>query len=348
MSDDTGIFQHALVTVPNYHEGYSIDDNARAFILCIELAEIGGSEMDQGFDRSLDRLTTSYLAYMAAAHNPATGRFRNFMTHDRCWPEDSGSEDSHGRTLWALGIGAARSSNAGHSELCRILFERGMEIVVSFTSPRAWAFTLLGINEFLRRHPDHAPSVRVRTALTTTLMSRWQDAASDDWPWFEHIVTYDNARLCQALIISGGQMKDPAMVEVGLRSLRWFASLQTTQAHHFRPIGSAGFYPKDGARADFDQQPVEAQAMVAACLAAYQVSGDDIWQQEAKRAFEWFLGRNDLGLALYDPGSGGCRDGLHHDRVNENQGAESTLAFHLALAELKVAEQMAVMPAASA
>jgi len=127
-------------------------------------------------------------------------------------------------------------------------------------------------------------------------------------------------------------------LEIGLKSLRWLASIQRTQAGHFRPIGSNGFYTREGARADFDQQPVEAQSMVSACLEAYRVTQDLDWQREARRAFEWFLGRNDLGLPLYDSATGGCGDGLHSDRVNENQGAESSLAFHLALAEMKSAE----------
>ena len=342
MSDTTGIFQHATLTVPNFHEGYSIDDNARAFILCVMLDENGSSEHDQTSDRSIDRLATSYLAYMAAAYNPATGRFRNFMTLDRHWSEASGSEDSHARTLWALGTGAARSVTPGHRELSRVLFERGLDIVESFTSPRAWAFTLLGIHEFLGRHPDHASSVMIRDALGQKLIDRWHEEASDAWPWFEHSVTYENARLCQALILSGHDMQEPAMVDIGLKSLGWLVSLQTTQDDSFRPIGSIGFYTKGGTRADFDQQPVEAQAMIGACLAAHRATADLLWSREATRIFEWFLGRNDLGQSLYDPLSGGCRDGLHHDRANENQGAESTLAFHIALADLTRAEQMAI------
>ena len=163
-------------------------------------------------------------------------------------------------------------------------------------------------------------------------------SASDDWPWFEPTVTYDNARLCQALMLSGVALQDSAATEIGLKSLRWLTSVQTTQAGHFRPIGSNGFYAKDGARADFDQQPVEAQAVVAACWEASRITREPMWAGEAKRAFEWFLGRNDLGLALYDAKSGGCCDGLHRDRVNRNQGAESSLAFHLSLVEMNLAE----------
>jgi glycosyltransferase involved in cell wall biosynthesis len=340
MSDGTGIFQHAIFNVPNFHEGYCTDDNARAFILCNLLAELG-SPKEFG---SLDHLKSSSLAFMAAALDYRSGRFRNFMSHGRQWLEDAGSEDSHARALWALGTGVGRSPDAGHRALCTQLFMRGLQAVELFTSPRAWAFTLLGIHEFLRGTQDDAELHRMRAVLTAKLVGLWRACATEDWPWFESSATYDNARLCQALILSGQWMPDPEALEIGLKSLAWLASLQKTQAGHFRPIGSDGFYQKDGARADFDQQPVEAQAMISACLEAFRATGNLFWAEEARRAFEWFLGRNDLGLPLYDPGSGACGDGLHRDRVNENQGAESTLAFHLALAEMQYAEHPITQP----
>nr|WP_218280315.1 glycosyltransferase [Verrucomicrobium spinosum] len=334
MSDHTGIFQHAIFNVPNYHEGYCTDDNARAFILCNLLAELGASPPGE----NLDHLASSYLAFLAAALNRDTGRFRNFMSHGRQWLEDCGSEDSHGRALWALGNGAGHSRNEGRRRLCVQLFEIGLPAVLNFTSPRAVAFTLLGIHEFLRNHPTCPKAGKVRERLTNWLVKLWKDCADENWPWFESSATYDNARLCQALILSGRWMPHPEALEIGLKSLRWLASIQRTQGGHFRPIGSDGFYVKEGARADFDQQPVEAQAMVSACLEAYHATEDSTWSSEARRAFEWFLGRNDLGLPLYDSSNGGCGDGLHADRVNENQGAESTLAFLLALAEMDWAQ----------
>lgn len=338
MSDGTGIFQHAIFNVPNFHEGYCTDDNARAFILCNLLDESGGAP----HSLSLDQLSTSYLSLLAAALNRDTARFRNFMSHGRHWLEESGSEDSHARALWALGVGSGRSRNSGHRLLSVHLFELGLPTVDHFTSPRAWAFTLLGIHEYLREFPEKAKVLAARDFFTHRLVELWKHCATEDWPWFETSATYDNARLCQALILSGADSPDVEALEIGLKSLRWLASIQRTQAGHFRPIGSNGFYLKDGARADFDQQPVEAQAMVSACLDAFRVTGDPFWSGEAKRAFEWFLGRNDLGLPLYDSASGGCGDGLHEDRVNSNQGAESSLAFQLALAEMNQAEHPSV------
>ena len=335
MSDDTGILQHASFTVPNYEEGYCTDDNARAFILCTLLEELG----DRPPPEKLDRLATSTLAFLAAARNGETGRFRNFMSYGRLWLEAAGSQDSHARALWALGTGAGRSRNPGHQKLSARCFEWGLAMTETFTSPRAWAFTLLGIHEYRRRFPEHVPSRTLQERLAGKLVGLWQACATETWPWFEPTATYDNARLCQALILSSQASGPAEALEIGLKSLGWLVSVQKARAGHFRPIGSNGFYQREGIHADYDQQPLEAQAMVAACLEAFQVTQDPAWAREAKRSFEWFLGRNDLGVPVYDASTGGCRDGLHRDRVNENQGAESTLAFHLALAELMLAEQ---------
>ncbi len=335
MSDGTGIFQHARFNVPNFDEGYCTDDNARAFILCTLLDEAG----DQPPSLSLSKLTATYLAFLAAALDSNSGRFRNFMSHERQWLEAAGSEDSHGRALWAVGTGAGRSRDAGHSALSAKLFNRALPAVEAFTSPRAWAFTLLGIHEYLGRNSSSPMIDRIRMKTTEDLVQLWNKSATLDWPWCELSLTYENARLCQALILSGQSIPHPQAADIGLNSLRWLASIQTTQSGCFRPIGSNGFYDRGGRRADFDQQPVEAQAMVSACYEALRATRDQTWSEEAKRAFEWFLGRNDLGIALYDFGSGGCSDGLHADRISDNQGAESTLAFHLALAEMSGAQQ---------
>jgi glycosyltransferase involved in cell wall biosynthesis len=340
MSDGTGMIQHAAFNVPNFHEGYCTDDNARAFILCNLLDELGGQPPSE----NLDRLATNYLAFLCAALNRETGRFRNFMSHGRQWLEHAGSEDSHARALWALGTGAWRSRNEGHRNLSAMLFGQGLPVVESFSSPRAWAISLLGIHEYLCRFLEHAEAKAMCEVLTLKLVGLWNRCATEHWPWFESSATYDNARLSQALLLSGRRMPHPEALEIGLKSLRWLASIQTAPAGHHRPIGSMGFYERDGCHADFDQQPMEAQAMIAACLEAFRVTEDASWSREARRAFEWFLGRNDLGLPLYDSRSGGCRDGLHHDRVNENQGAESTLAFHLSLAEMDFAEHWTAPP----
>ncbi len=332
MTDGTGIFQHATFNVPNYLEGYCTDDNARAFILCNLLEEsLIAIPMPR---ENLDLLASRYLAFLAAAYDDETGRFRNFMTHDHHWRKETASEDSHARALWALGSGALRSQNDGHRRLSTRLFALGLGAATKFTSPRAWAFALLGIHHFERAHPDHPDCAPARELLVGKLLNCWDHCCAGPWRWFENSLTYDNARISQALILSA----QPRALEVGVESLRWLAEKQKSPAGYFRPIGSNGFHEKDGDRADFDQQPVEAQAMVAASLVAFRATDDPFWWREARCAFDWFLGRNDLGIPLYDAASGGCRDGLHHNRANENQGAESTLAFLLALAELNAAE----------
>jgi hypothetical protein len=212
--------------------------------------------------------------------------------------------------------------------------------VTHFTSPRAWAFTLLGIHEYLRSLSGNRQANRIRELLTSRLMKCYQSTEGKDWPWFEDSVSYDNARLPQALILSGRWTDQPKVFEVGLKTLRWLVEEQTAEADYFQPIGSNGFYPRDGVRARFDQQPIEAHATVSACLETFLTTKDKFWFNQAVRAFEWFLGRNDLGTMVYDPHTGGCCDGLHVDRVNQNQGAESTLAFLLSLVEMRLVQNM--------
>jgi glycosyltransferase involved in cell wall biosynthesis len=327
MSDSTGIFQHASFTVPNFAEGYCTDDNARALVLALMLQKLG-----HGSPRLLARAAT-YAAFLNHAFDRQRGRFRNFMSFDRRWLEEVGSEDCQGHALWALGLCVAQAGQGTFQMLAAELFEQALPVAAAFTSPRAWAFTLIGIDEYLRRLSGDRRANQIRESLTAKLMQRYADAATEDWQWFEEVVSYANAKLPHAMILSGRCMNNGAMLELGLKTLRWLIKIQTSEAGSFRPVGSNGFYPRGKERALFDQQPIEAQATVSACIEAYQATSDMFWISEARRAFEWFLGRNDLGLALYDPGTGGCRDGLHMDRLSQNQGAESTLAFLLALAE---------------
>lgn len=340
MTDDTGMFQHAVFNVPNYSEGYCTDDNARAFILCCLLSELGSEPPE----KNIDDLSTTYLAFLWDALPPTGNGIRNFMSHQRTWRNEAGSEDSHARALWAAGTGVGRSRNEGHRNLCSLLFQRALPAVEKFTSPRAWAFTLLAIHEYLKRFGGDSTAQALRAELTQRLIARWKDSVHDDWHWFEATVNYDNARLPLALILTGQSLPATEALEIGLTSLRWLTKIETAVDGHFRPIGSNGFFPRGGVRANFDQQPLEAHAMVSASLEAFRATGDPEWSRLARRTFEWFLGRNDLGLPLYDPGTGGCRDGLHPDRTNENQGAESTLAFHLSLAEMSFAEHALAHP----
>jgi glycosyltransferase involved in cell wall biosynthesis len=329
MSDSTGIFQHASFTVPNFAEGYCTDDNARALVLALKLQKLG-----HGSPR-LGAQAATYAAFLNHAFDRPRGRFRNFMSFDRHWLEEVGSEDCQGHALWALGLCVSQSGQGSFQMLAAELFELALPVAADFMSPRALAFTLIGIDEYLRRFSGDRRANQIRESLTAKLMQRYADAATGDWQWFEEVVSYANAKLPHAMILSGRCLNNSAMLELGLRTLRWLTGIQTSDAGSFRPVGSNGFYPRGHERAIFDQQPIEAQVTIAACIEAYHATGDMFWVTEARRAFEWFLGRNDLGLALYDSTTGGCRDGLHVDRLSQNQGAESTLAFLLALAEMQ-------------
>jgi glycosyltransferase involved in cell wall biosynthesis len=333
MSDHTGIFQHAIYNVPNFHEGYCTDDNARAFILTVLLEELGMSS------EKVERLASSYLAFLWYAFDGNTCRFRNFMSYSRQWLELHGSEDSHARALWAVATALGRSKNVGHRKLCALLFQRGLPPVARFSSPRAWAFTLIAVHEYLRTLSGDRVVGKMRDTLTTMLVGLFHANASADWQWFERIATYDNAKLSHALILSGYWTSQGETLDIGLRSLRWLLEAQTTPDGHFAPIGCHGFWPRGGEKARFDQQPLEAHAMVSACLEAFFVTRDDFWHAAARRCFDWFVGRNDLGQPLYDATTGGCRDALLQDHLNQNQGAESSLAFSLSWAELRRAEE---------
>jgi hypothetical protein len=296
------------------------------------LEELGNSDAGE--------LASRYLAFIWYAFNAATGRFRNFMDYQRHWMEDGGSDDSHGRALWALGTVMGRSHTPALQSMAGRVFEQALPAILDTTSPRAWAFAIIGIHVYLQRFAGDRRASQVQDELAGRLLALYSSNRSDDWRWFEAGLSYCNAALPHAMLICGKYIPNDAMTRAGLESLSWLADLQHAddEGRHFVPIGSNGFYPRSGERARFDQQPIEAQAMVSACLEAYRFTGDIHWRTEARRAFEWFLGHNDLNLPIYDPASGGCRDGLHPDRVNENQGAESTLAFLQALLELRLVE----------
>lgn len=332
MSDSTGIFQHAIFSLPNFQEGYCTDDNARALILTVLLEDLGHDSLE------LHQAASSYAAFLNHAFNESTGRFRNFMSFDRKWLEEDGSDDSQGRTLWALGTCAGRSSRRSFQSWSVQLFQKVLPVCAETTSPRTWALALIGIDEYLRRFKGDRLVDQMRDTLTGKLIDLYQRSATDEWPWFESIASYASAKLSHALILSGRSTGNADATRVGLDSLRWLATKQMSPEGRFRPIGSNGFYRRGEPIAVYDQQPIEAHAMVSAAIEAYNAEGDPFWIDQAHLAFDWFLCRNDLGQPLYDSGTGGCHDGLQEGRVNENQGAESTLAFLMSLVEMEQLE----------
>jgi hypothetical protein len=283
----------------------------------------------------VDELAGRFAAFVQHAWNPEAKRFRNFMGFDRQWTEEAGSEDSHGRALWALGECARNDPNAGRKKWAAALFLTALPAARSFSSPRSWAFTLLGLSSYSEAADLDSGSRELRHQLAERLMGILSAVERPQWVWFEKGLSYDNARLPQALIVTGLSTSVPSYVDAGLRSLRWLMTQQTTEGGLFRPVGSQSFGEELSPPRAFDQQPLEATASIAACCAAWRADSDMKWRADALRAFAWFMGSNDLSTSLVDVESGSCCDGLHPDRPNENRGGESLVSYLLALAEIR-------------
>ncbi|MGC1350793.1 MAG: glycosyltransferase family 4 protein [Xanthobacteraceae bacterium] len=336
LCDGTGLLQHAVHSVPDRSHGYCVDDNARALLFSSLLANFGEVQLSKS-------ITARFAAFIQHAWNPDTRRFRNFMSYDRRWLEEQGSEDSHGRTLWALAECARKDIDPSRRRWAAALFKTALPVIEEFSSPRAWAFSLLGLDSYCAMAGGDVLANRLRILLAERLMSLISVNETKDWVWFEDLLAYDNARLPQALIQTGLTTRTSPYVETGLRSLRWLNSLQTTSSGYFRPVGTKSFGRHRQKPEAFDQQPVEASATISACLAAWRADDDAEWPIEALRAFEWFLGENDLQTALIDPETGSCSDGIHPDRSNENKGAESVLSYLLGLVEIRQLKRVTAM-----
>jgi glycosyltransferase involved in cell wall biosynthesis len=329
LTDDTGILQHATHTIPDRHHGYCTDDNARALMV----ATMGRKYMPTD-TICLDSLSSDYLSFLLYAFNVEKGRFRNFMTYARQWTEDVGSEDAHGRALWGLGKAVAFLDDPGQLAISSTLFNQALKAVGHFDSPRSIAFALVGIHAYLQKFSGDSEVRRAREILADKLFNQFKNNATKSWPWLETTLSYANGKLPHALLLSGQWMQRSDMIDMGLRSLKWLLTIQTEKGH-FVPIGNDGWYEKGGTKARFDQQPIEANAMIEACVEAFNGTRDKTWIDNAVMCFNWFLGHNDLNMPLYDPKTGGCRDGLMADGINQNEGAESTLAWLLSLMTLQ-------------
>jgi hypothetical protein len=330
MTDDTGLLQHAVYMLPRYSEGYCLDDNCRALMLTAQIAD-----SDEPPPADLSKLTDRYLAFVSSAFVPETGKFRNFMSYSREWLESEGSEDSQGRALWCLAGFAARTTSKSQSLLANELLKSSIGHSANWTSPRAWAYTLLGLGELFSTRFYSTDLANLVTVLSDKLSTLLSVQADEEWPWFEPYLSYCNARLPQAFMVSGEILGKRAMKDKGITLLDWLWKQQVTSGGLFEPIGCNEVYKKGGAKPRFDQQPVETYAMISACLSAWRISGDARWKERAVTAFGWFLGENHLGLSLFDSETGGCFDGLHEKYLNQNQGAESTLSFLMARQEMR-------------
>ncbi len=328
LTDDVGILQHARYGIPDRRHGYCTDDNARALIAVLKAREMIAD------GAPLDDLAVRYLSFLQHAFNPENGRFRNFMGYDRRWAEEGGSEESHGRAVWGLGVAIALAPAADFAAAARSLFEAALPALERFTSPRAWAYALSGLEGYLKLFPGASEVRRLRDSLALRLLELYRAAAAPDWPWIEPLLAYANGRIAQALILGGRRLHHPEMQAAGLEGLRWLLAVQTDPRGHLVPVGNKGWYPRGGERARFDQQPIEAAELIEAALEAWEATRAPEWLDAAQRCLEWFLGGNDLRTPLYDHRSGGCYDGLTPTGPNRNQGAESTLVCFLSLLNL--------------
>ncbi|RFU95721.1 glycosyltransferase [Sphaerochaeta halotolerans] len=325
LTDDTGILQHANYIVPDRNYGYCTDDNARALIAVLMYQEVFSES------KEITRLTYVYLSFLQDAFNEETGRFRNFMDYTRVWTEKTGSEDSHGRAVWALGEAASMCDQEEIRAFAVSLFKKALPAVGELTSSRAWAFSLKGLYAYQKRYKGDSDVRRMMELLSEKLFALYRQNSQEDWPWVADTVTYANAIIPQAMIISGQALHQEEMLHVGLESLAWLVRIQRDPRGWFVPVGNAGWFQRGGEQARFDQQPIEAYHMIEACHEAYLATMDTAWLDHGVLCMEWFFGRNDLNLSLYNHTTGGCCDGLRPDGVNGNQGAESTLAGIMSL-----------------
>jgi glycosyltransferase involved in cell wall biosynthesis len=325
LTDDTGLYQHAVFNVPDRRHGYCTDDNARALIAAVMNWRLFK-------DERIKSLLNTYLSFIFHAYNEQKGRMRNFMGFERNWLEEVGSEDSHGRTLWALGYTIAHPPGDETLGLATRLFKDLIDATLKFTSPRAWAFAIIGANYYLRRFGGDARVRRIKYALAEKIKTLFDNVADDEWYWFENIVAYDNARISQALIVAGNYLEKEEMFDIGLKSLEWLIKIQTNpDSGQLSLIGNDGWYRRGENKARYDQQVLDATALVDACYQAFVLTGDDKWLSCMEWAFNWFFGSNDGNQALYDFSDGGCFDGLQPGGINKNKGAESVTSMLLAL-----------------
>ena len=324
LTDDTGMLQHSFFTIPNRDHGYSVDDNARALIASCMYYDLRK-------DEQIIKLLKIYLAYIYHAFNYKKNRFRNLMSYERTWLEEIGSEDAHARALWGLGVAVNNAPNKAIRDMATRLFGDAIATAEIFTSPRAWSFTILGISQYLDIFGGDADVRKIQETLAEKLYTLYKDNFKSDWPWFEDKLTYANASLSHGLIIAGHRISRLDMFDAGVSSLEWLMEKQTSPEGHLSIIGNKNWAPRNEEHTNFDQQPIELMNLMIASASVFKLTGDKKWIDKARKCISWFLGQNDLGAVLYNYQTGGCKDGLHSQGTNANEGAESTLAWLISL-----------------
>jgi len=334
LTDNTGIVEHANYSVPDYKEGYCLDDNSRALLLVLTAYELG-------IDKSCIGLADTYLQYIKLMQKE-DGLFHNDMSYDKKFLDETGSEDSFGRTIWAIGHLIRLAPNDSHLQFAKDIFFHSFSHFEKTQSIRAIANIMIGLCNFLKRYPDNERVMHILDVLTTKLIRQYNDEADENWKWFEPILCYDNAILPLALWHSYAITKNKTVYEVAIESTKFLDS-ETCKNGHISLIGNT-WYHKGEAKPARGQQPINATALVMMYYKAFMVTKDEAYHKKMLTAFSWFMGNNDLCIPLFDEESKGCCDGLEKHSVNRNQGAESTISFHLAYltvwgAEIEMAPQ---------
>jgi glycosyltransferase involved in cell wall biosynthesis len=324
MTDGTGILQHAKYSIPDRTHGYCVDDNARALIVAAMYYSLHQ-------DREVIPLIQTYLSFLHYSFNPENGRFRNFMSYDRRWLEEIGSDDSHGRSIWGLGVAIQHAPHDSIRNMAVRLFLDGLTVVEDFKSPRSWAFVILGLHAYMEVFGGDTTARRLRTLFAEKLFRLFQEGSHVDWLWCEDTLTYANAKLPHALILAGQWIPSPEMFKLGIDALTWLLEKQHAPEGHLSVIGNLNWHSRGGLTSNFDQQPIEVMGLIGACAAAFRATGEMKWLDQGHRCLGWFLGNNDLNEQIYDFKTGGCCDGIQPTGVNANQGAESTLSWLISL-----------------
>jgi len=326
LTDETGMFQHSKYSTVDRREGYTTDDNARALIAALRHYQIYKNPYAL-------QLANTYLTFLLHMQK-ADGCFHNLLGFDRRYQDEVGSEDSMGRALWASGYTLCKDAPEDMKQVAKEIFDRGLPPAYSFTSPRAVAFTILGLHGYQKGSPEDENVQENIRRFANRLTRRYRVEANDDWRWFEPYLTYANSRLPQALFAAHEVTGEPNYLQVAKNSLDFLIEIQIIE-DVFIPAGTKGWFKRNGRRSLYDQQPLEASCMVEAALMAFNSTDDEKYKRTALMAFEWYHGRNTQKVKIYNQKTGTCYDGITEKGLNQNQGAESTLSYYLAYLKLK-------------
>ncbi len=314
------MIQHALEDIPNRSTGYCTDDVARAFMVVLARLQL------DPHDAVAERLATTYLAFLHDAQID-DGRFHNFMSYERTWLDAVGTHDSVGRAIWALGYGMRFAPRASWQNISKRLFNRALQSVDWLGYARSQAYTIIGLAHAIQSTADQGNAEQYRSIIQTLahgLRAKYLEVRDADWHWFENSLTYDNARLPEALLRAGYALGDDALIGAGLRTFEFYRRT-TAEGGIYVPVGNEGWYHRGGVKALYSQQPLEGVALVDAALVAFEATGDPSYRNTAQLGLDWYYGRNSRGVVMAR--NGGCLDGLNETSVNSNMGAESTLAY---------------------